>query len=334
MRWSKRSAACSVRTSRACAAARSASTSRRSSRRSARSTTTVPTTSSPTPTCCRRSAVACARRKTSAKACARSARLLEPVAIGRLERFVGDMAIAEGWENVPYIEPSGYKVGIVGAGPAGMACAADMAKAGCEVIVYEAFHTPGGVLKYGIPDFRLPNTVIDAEIEKLRNLGVRFECNTLVGRLFTIEQMVTEMGFPRGLHRHRRRLSELHGHPRRIAERRAVGQRTAHALQPDAGARFSQLRHAAAAGQACRRHRRRQHGNGCTAGLAETGRRLRALHLPPFEEGSAGARRGDPPRRAGGRGLQLAHQPGRDPRRQEQQRARAALRENGTRRAG
>jgi len=120
---------------------------------------------------------------------------LEPVAIGRLERFVGDMAIAEGWENVPYIEPSGYRVGIVGAGPAGMACAADMAKAGCEVVVYEAFHTPGGVLKYGIPDFRLPNEVIDAEIDKVKRLGVRFECNTLVGRLFTIEQMLTEMGF-------------------------------------------------------------------------------------------------------------------------------------------
>jgi glutamate synthase (NADPH) small chain len=120
---------------------------------------------------------------------------LEPVAIGRLERFVGDMAIQEGWANVPYIEPSGYRVGIVGAGPAGMACAADMAKAGCEVIVYEAFHQPGGVLKYGIPDFRLPNEVIDAEIEKLKQLGIRFECNTLVGRLFTLEQMVTEMGF-------------------------------------------------------------------------------------------------------------------------------------------
>ncbi len=120
---------------------------------------------------------------------------LEPVAIGRLERFVGDMAIKEGWANIPYIEPNGYRVGIVGAGPAGMACAADMAKAGCEVVVYEAFHQPGGVLKYGIPDFRLPNDVIDAEIEKLRRLGIRFECNTLVGRLFTIEQMVTEMGF-------------------------------------------------------------------------------------------------------------------------------------------
>jgi len=120
---------------------------------------------------------------------------LEPVAIGRLERWVGDLAIKEGWSNVPYIEPSGFRIGIIGSGPAGMACAADMAKAGCEVVVYEAFHEPGGVLKYGIPDFRLPNSIVDAEIEKLKQLGVRFECNTLVGRLFTIEQMIEEMGF-------------------------------------------------------------------------------------------------------------------------------------------
>ena len=114
---------------------------------------------------------------------------LEPVAIGRLERFVGDTAIKEKWSNVPYIEPNGYKIGIVGSGPAGMACAADMAKAGCDVTVFEAFHQAGGVLKYGIPDFRLPNSVVDAEIDNLRKLGVKFECNTLVGRLFTIEQM-------------------------------------------------------------------------------------------------------------------------------------------------
>jgi glutamate synthase (NADPH/NADH) small chain len=120
---------------------------------------------------------------------------LEPVAIGRLERFVGDTAIAEGWVNIPFIEQTDYKVGIVGSGPAGMACAADMAKAGCDVTVYEAFHLPGGVLRYGIPDFRLPNEVIDAEIENLKKLGVKFECNTLVGRLFTIEQMKDEMGF-------------------------------------------------------------------------------------------------------------------------------------------
>jgi glutamate synthase (NADPH) small chain len=120
---------------------------------------------------------------------------LEPVAIGRLERWVGDTAVAEGWTNVPYIEPNGFRVGIVGSGPAGIACAADMAKAGCDVTVYEAFHQPGGVLRYGIPDFRLPNAVIDAEIGNLRKLGVKFQCNTLVGRLFTIEQMFDEMSF-------------------------------------------------------------------------------------------------------------------------------------------
>jgi glutamate synthase (NADPH/NADH) small chain len=120
---------------------------------------------------------------------------LEPVAIGRLERWVGDLAIKEGWSNIPYIEATGFRVGIVGSGPAGMACAADMAKAGCAVTVYEAFHEPGGVLKYGIPDFRLPNSIVDEEIRRLEQLGVRFECNTLVGRLFTIEQMIEEMGF-------------------------------------------------------------------------------------------------------------------------------------------
>ena len=120
---------------------------------------------------------------------------LEPVAIGRLERWVGDMAIAEGWRNTPYIEPNGFKIGVVGSGPAGMACAADMAKAGCDVTIFEALHQAGGVLRYGIPEFRLPNAVLDAELENLLALGVKIECNTLVGRLFTIEQMLDELGF-------------------------------------------------------------------------------------------------------------------------------------------
>ncbi|MEE9281040.1 MAG: NADPH-dependent glutamate synthase [Myxococcota bacterium] len=120
---------------------------------------------------------------------------LEPVAIGRLERWVGDLALAERWISTPYIEPNGFKVGIVGSGPAGIACAADMAKAGCDVTIYEALHAPGGVLRYGIPDFRLPNSVIDAEMEGLARLGVKIACNTLVGRLFTLEQMLEEMGF-------------------------------------------------------------------------------------------------------------------------------------------
>ena len=120
---------------------------------------------------------------------------LEPVAIGRLERFVGDRAIAEGWANLPHIEPNGLRVGIVGSGPAGMACAADMAKAGCDVTVFEAFHEPGGVLRYGIPDFRLPNDGDRRRDRQSARLGVKFECNTLVGRLFTIPQMIDEMGF-------------------------------------------------------------------------------------------------------------------------------------------
>ena len=120
---------------------------------------------------------------------------LEAVAVGRLERWVGDLAMEQGWSNFPDIEPNGFRVAIVGSGPAGMACAADLARAGCKVVIYEALHAAGGVLRYGIPEFRLPNSVIDAEISNLKELGVEIECNTLVGRLFTIEQMFDEMGF-------------------------------------------------------------------------------------------------------------------------------------------
>ncbi|SNY89967.1 sulfide dehydrogenase (flavoprotein) subunit SudA [Cohaesibacter sp. ES.047] len=120
---------------------------------------------------------------------------LEPVAIGRLERWLGDQAIKEGWKKVHHIEPNRFRVAIVGSGPAGMACAADLAKAGCAVTIYEALHQPGGVLRYGIPEFRLPNKVVDAEIANLKALGVDIQCNMLVGRLFSIEQMLGEMGF-------------------------------------------------------------------------------------------------------------------------------------------
>jgi len=120
---------------------------------------------------------------------------LEAVGIGRLERWVGDMAIENDWETAHKGEPNGLKIGVIGSGPAGLACAADMAKAGCDVTIYEALHVTGGVLRYGIPEFRLPNSIVDAEIGKLEKLGVKIECNVLVGRLFTIEQMRTEMGF-------------------------------------------------------------------------------------------------------------------------------------------
>ena len=99
----------------------------------------------------------------------------EPVAIGRIERWLGDEAIKNNWNVPPFIESSRFKVGIVGSGPAGLACAADLAKAGCDVTIYEALHKPGGVLRYGIPEFRLPNGVVDAEIANITRLGVTIE---------------------------------------------------------------------------------------------------------------------------------------------------------------
>jgi glutamate synthase (NADPH/NADH) small chain len=138
---------------------------------------------------------------------------LEPVAIGRLERFVGDMAIAQGWANVPYIERNRFKVGIVGSGPGRHGLRGRHGQGGLRGHVYEAFHEPGGVLKYGIPDFRLPNSVVDVEIDKLTRLGIRFECNTLVGRPVHAGADADRNGLPRGLRGHRRRLPQLHGHP-------------------------------------------------------------------------------------------------------------------------
>ncbi|MCC6128413.1 MAG: NADPH-dependent glutamate synthase [Acidobacteria bacterium] len=118
---------------------------------------------------------------------------MEPVAIGRLERFVGDNA------PLPDVHPpenSGKlgKVAIVGSGPSGLACAGDLARKGADVTIYEALHVIGGVLKYGIPSFRLPRTTIDREVSALQKLGVKFETNKVIGKTFTIEQLMKEKG--------------------------------------------------------------------------------------------------------------------------------------------
>lgn len=120
---------------------------------------------------------------------------LEPVAIGRLERFVADFAVGRGWDRSVQAAPTGKKAAIVGSGPAGLACAGDLVKAGVDVTVYEALHVAGGVLKYGIPEFRLPNDTIDIEIEALAKLGVKFELDCIIGKLFTIPQLLGEMGY-------------------------------------------------------------------------------------------------------------------------------------------
>ena len=119
---------------------------------------------------------------------------MEPVAIGRLERFVGDHARPAAVEP-PRFERSLGCVAVVGSGPGGLAAAADLVKYGAEVTVYEALHVVGGVLRYGIPSFRLPRDIIEREVKRLADLGVRFETNKVIGKTFTIEKLMSAMGY-------------------------------------------------------------------------------------------------------------------------------------------
>jgi homotetrameric NADPH-dependent glutamate synthase len=123
------------------------------------------------------------------------ARKLEPVGVGRLERFVADLAVGRGWDEPVKAQATGKRVAMVGSGPASLVCAGDMIKAGVEVTVYEALHVAGGVLKYGIPDFRLPNDIIDVEVDALADLGVKFKLDTVIGKVFTISQLLDGMGY-------------------------------------------------------------------------------------------------------------------------------------------
>ena len=118
----------------------------------------------------------------------------EPVGIGRLERFVADYHNANNTEKVEKPASNGHKVAIVGAGPSGLTCAGDLAKKGYEVTIYEALHTAGGVLVYGIPEFRLPKSIVAKEVDTLKQLGVDVETNVVIGKTLTIDELF-ENGF-------------------------------------------------------------------------------------------------------------------------------------------
>lgn len=119
-----------------------------------------------------------------------------PVAIGKLERYVGDWQLEHGTEPVRPTPRNGHRVAVVGSGPAGLACASDLAKMGYEVKIFEALHKVGGVLVYGIPEFRLPKErIVAREIEAVKALGVEFETDVIVGRTVTVDSLLDEEGF-------------------------------------------------------------------------------------------------------------------------------------------
>ncbi len=121
-------------------------------------------------------------------------KLGEPVGIGYLERFVADWYMKNIHKLIKPAPPNGHKVAIVGSGPAGLICAADLAKLGYEATIFEAFHATGGVLVYGIPEFRLPKSIVNREIENLRELGVKLKTNMIIGRAFTVDELF-EQGY-------------------------------------------------------------------------------------------------------------------------------------------
>ena len=119
----------------------------------------------------------------------------ESVAIGRLERFCADWHMKNIEENPEIPEKNGKKVAVVGSGPAGLTAAGDLAKRGYDVTVYEAFHVAGGVLMYGIPEFRLPKAIVQSEIENLKKLGVKIETNVIIGKTIMVDELFDEMGY-------------------------------------------------------------------------------------------------------------------------------------------
>ena len=119
----------------------------------------------------------------------------EPVGIGRLERFVADWHNANATEKAAAPVSNGHKVAVIGSGPSGLTCAGDLARKGYEVTVYEALHLAGGVLVYGIPEFRLPKSIVQKEVDGLKELGVKVETNAVIGRSITIDELMEEFHF-------------------------------------------------------------------------------------------------------------------------------------------
>ena len=177
--------------------------------------------------------------------------------------------------------PTGKRAAIIGSGPAGLACAGDLAKAGVDVTVFEALHVAGGVLKYGIPEFRLPNEIIDAELEGLKKLGVKILLDQVVGKLFSVPDLLGKMGF------HSVFLGTGAGMPTFMGiDGEALNgvfsaNEFSNSSQSNARLRTATLRHTGGNGPPRGGHRSRQHRHGRSPGGAAHGSRNGTHRLPP-----------------------------------------------------
>ena len=235
----------------------------------------------------------------------------EPVAIGKLERFVGDWKLDHADEE-PLRTPqrNGHRVAVIGSGPAGLACASDLAKAGYEVKIFEALHKAGGVLVYGIPEFRLPKErIVAREIAEVKRLGVEIETDVIVGRTLTIDSLLGEEGYDAVF------IGSGAGLPRFMG---IPGENLNGVVSANEFLTRTNLMKAYS-------EQYDTHGQAARCGGDD--------RLPPFGEGAAGPQRGGAPRPRGGHPLPHADQPGRGACRREGLGARRALRGDGAGRA-
>ncbi len=238
----------------------------------------------------------------------------EPVGIGRLERFVADWhRIHNADEKPAKPQPNGHKVAVVGSGPSSLTCASDLAKQGYQVTIFEAFHTAGGVLVYGIPEFRLPKAIVQGEVDKLKALGVEVMTNMVIGKVLSIDELFEDMGFEAVFIGTGAGLPRFMGIPGEgyagVCSANEYLTRT-NLYQPDEGISGG-LRHTHPQEQGSGRRRRRQRGHGRLSLRPETGCGQGLHRLPPLHGGDARPERGDRARSGGGHRLPPALQPGR-----------------------
>jgi glutamate synthase (NADPH/NADH) small chain len=206
----------------------------------------------------------------------------EPVAIGNLERFCADYEREFGTGELPPVPAStGKRVAVVGSGPSGLTVAGDLIQKGHAVTVLEAFHKPGGVLVYGIPEFRLPKEIVAQEVNFLERLGAKVECNQVVGRTVSLDELF-EQGYDAIYIGVGAGLAALYEHPRRKPDRHPVGQRIPHPGQPDEGLQVPRCRHPHPHGQERGGAGCRQRGHGLGPHRHAPGRRKRQNRLPPL----------------------------------------------------